>query len=95
VSEPTISTHDELDRVTSARLQPQRRTAVVCHSRRQFREWCSDNERIPNDPSLCLVLEIHHVQGRWFDEVVLVDGPVWLMEAAQSRLRADQHEGQQ
>lgn len=78
----------------SIQPQAQRRSAVVCRSRRQFRDWCYDNDLIPSDPSLCLVLEIHHVRGRQFDKVVLVDGPSWLMEAAQSRLRADQHEEQ-
>lgn len=64
-------------------------TAVVCRNHQQFRAWCYDNDRDPRDPSLCPVTEEQHARGRWFDNVVLIDGPSSLMEATQTRLRKE------
>ena len=70
-------------------MTPQPLTAVVCRNHAQFRAWCYDNDRNPRDPSLQLVLEEQHARGRWFDDVILIDGPTSLMAMAETRLRKE------
>lgn len=62
-------------------------TAVVCARYSQFEDWCRENGRNPRDPSLKMVMEIHHVQGCEFDSVVDLGGRPGIAACAESRVR--------